>query len=59
MFNLLSSIFDADNTEYRSGIEAARDAGLIEQVLYDVIPFGTEAFKAGYEKGSAERNSNG
>jgi hypothetical protein len=57
MFDLLSSIFDADNEEFDSGCAAGRDAGLLEDVLYDVLPFGTEAFEAGYEQGRADRDS--
>lgn len=55
MFNLLST-FDP-NEDFTAGEAAARDAGLIEQVLYDAIPFGSDGFKAGYEKGWADRNN--
>jgi hypothetical protein len=54
MFDLLASILDPDDSEYTDGIPAGRDAGILLQGLYDVLP-GTAAFDAGYEKGLADR----
>lgn len=56
MFDFLSTIFDGRNEEFYSGCDAGRDAGLLEDLLYDVLPFGTEAFEAGYEQGLTERD---
>jgi hypothetical protein len=55
MLDLLS-IFDP-NHDYDCGIKAGHDAGLIEQILHDAIPFASEGFKAGYEDGLADQNN--
>jgi hypothetical protein len=54
MFDLLASIFDPDY-DYKNGRAAAHDAGLLAQILFDVLPFGSEGFEAGYEDGLADR----
>jgi hypothetical protein len=55
MFDLLASIFDPDN-DYKCGREAGQDAGLIEQILHDAIPFGSEGYNAGFEDGLADQD---
>ena len=55
MCDLLSSIFDP-NYDFNRGEEAARDAGWFQDMLHDVLPFASEGFTAGYEKGRDDRS---
>jgi hypothetical protein len=43
--------------DYNKGVAAGRDAGFIQEILHDAIPFSfSESYEAGFRDGLADRD---